>query len=139
MKKNATEKKPETSPNIIEQYFALQEEVFKYFGYTQDWKVIPLDPQLATHWMICGPENSGSTKVAYSDQSFTKELIKAGSKLYGGTIYTQRFLPKWVYRGEKYTMVSVDTHSDDNKVLMVFENALECTDDAMKKLFAETW
>lgn len=138
MKKNA-EIKPETQPDPITRYFSLQEEVFKYFGYVQDWKVIPLDPQLGRYWMICGPEDSNSTNVTWSDQPFTEKSVKEGSKIYGGTIYTQRFLPKWVYRGKKYTMVAVDTHSDDNRVLMVFENALECTDEAMKKIYNDNW
>jgi phosphoribosyl-AMP cyclohydrolase len=125
--------------NIIEQYFALQEEVFKYFGYVQDWKVIPLDPQMYRHWMICGAEDDSSTKIVYSDEPFTKESVEAGEKIYGGTIYTQRFLPKWVYRGEKYTMIAVDTHCDDNKMLMVFSNDKECHDQTLKDLYNQTW
>lgn len=123
----------------IAAYFKLQEEVFNYFGYVQDWKVIPLDPQLGRHWMICGPEDKGSTAVVYSDKPFTRESIEAGSDIYSGNIYTQRFLPKWVYRGKDYTMVAVDTHCDDNKVLMVFENKLECTDQALKDLHNSCW
>jgi len=125
--------------NPITAYFKLQEEVFKYFGYTQDWKVIPLDPQLGRHWMICGPEDNRNTKVAYGNKPFTEKLIEEGKELYSGTIYTQRFLPKWVYRGKDYTMVAVDTQCDDNKVLMVFENKLECTDQTLKDLYNACW
>jgi hypothetical protein len=121
-----------TIPDLMEQYFNLLDDVFKYFGYQQDWKVSPLDDQRGRHWMICGPENSNSTKVVYSPKPFTKESIEKGMDLYSGTIYTQRFLPKWVYRGKEYTMVSVDTHSDGNQVLMIFENKLECKDQELK-------
>jgi hypothetical protein len=44
---------------------------------------------------------------------------------YAAEIYTQRFLPKWVYRGAEYTMVCVDTRTDGNKFLMVFDNKKE--------------
>lgn len=125
--------------DIIKQYFDLQDEVFKYFDYVQDWKVIPLDPQLGRHWMICGPEDDSGTSVAFSPKPFTKELIEAGRECYSGTIYTQRHLPKWVYRGKDYTMVAVDTHCDGNQVLMIFENALECIDEELKTLYQETW
>jgi hypothetical protein len=124
---------------LLKKYFDVQKELFDYFGYKEDWKVIPLDDQLGRYWMICGPEDENTTAVAYSDKPFTPELIKAGAELYGGNIYTQRFLPKWVYRGKEYTMVAVDTHTDGNKFLMVFENEKECKDDAMKKLYHEHW
>ena len=37
---------------------------------------------------------------------------------YCNSIYTQRFLSKWVYRGGDLTMISVDTHTDGNKFLI---------------------
>ena len=127
--------------SLIEKFFAMQDEVFKYFGYVQDWKVIPLDPQMGCSWMICGPEDSSSTKIAWTkpNASFTEPLIKKGEQLYTGTIYTQRFLPKWVYRGKDYTMIAVDTHCDGNQLFMIFENASECTDEKLKTLLKECW
>jgi hypothetical protein len=44
---------------------------------------------------------------------------------YSNEIYTQRFLPKWVYRTDDYTMICVDTHVDGNKFLQIFDNAKE--------------
>jgi len=44
---------------------------------------------------------------------------------YRNDIYTQRFLSKWVYRGEDYTMICVDTHTDGNKFLQIFNNKKE--------------
>ena len=132
-------KKTELVPfNVVDEYNRIQDALFEYFGYVQDWRVIPTDNQTGCYWMICGPENDNSTKVAYSDKPFTKELIKAG-KLCSGTIYTQRHLPKWVYRGLDHTMIAVDTHCDDNQVLMIFDNDKECTDQAMKDIYNESW
>jgi hypothetical protein len=28
---------------LLTQYFALQKQIYEYFGYTEDWKTIPLD------------------------------------------------------------------------------------------------
>jgi hypothetical protein len=125
--------------NIVDEYNRIQDALFEYFGYVQDWRVIPTDNQTGRYWMICGPEDDNSTKVAYSDKPFTKELIEKGEELYSGTIYTQRHLPKWVYRGAEHTMVAVDTHCDGNQVLMIFDNDKECTDQATKDLYNETW
>jgi hypothetical protein len=125
--------------SLIDNFFEMQDEVFKYFGYKPDWKVIPLDPQLERHWMICGPEDKSSTSVVYSDKPFTQTSVSEGSTIYSGTIYTQRFLPKWVYRGEDYTMVAVDTHTDGNQMLMIFENKLECTDQKLKDVYNASW
>ena len=124
---------------VINEYFDVQEQLFKYFGYVQDWRIIPTDDQRGRYWMICGPEDNKRTRVAYSDIPFTKKLIGEGSQLYSGTIYTQRHLPKWVYRGSEHTMVAVDTHTDGNEVLMIFDNDKECTDQAMKDCYNETW
>ena len=71
-------------------------------------------------------EDSGY--VLYSENPLTEEIIDAG-KHYEAEIYTQRFLPKWVYRGEKYTMVCMDTHTDGNKFLGIFENDKEIKDE----------
>lgn len=129
------------SKSLIEKFFEMQSKVHKYFGYVEDWKVIPMDPQMGRSWIICGPEDSSSTKVAWTKQGseFSKCLIEKGEELYTGTIYTQRFLPKWVYRGDDYTMVAVDTHSDGNQMLMIFENVLECKNEALKSFLNECW
>jgi hypothetical protein len=54
-----------------------------------------------------------------------QELESEDGDYYENEIYTQRHLPKWVYRGADYTMVVVDTHTDGNKFLQVFANANE--------------
>lgn len=54
-----------------------------------------------------------------------EELESEEGDYYEHEIYTQRFLPKWVYRGEDYTMICVDTRVDGNKFLQVFDNKKE--------------
>lgn len=128
-----------TKNNIVDEYLRIQDALFEYFGYTQDWKVIPTDNQTGRYWMICGPEDKNTTSVVYSDIPFTKTALTEGKVIYSGTIYTQRHLPKWVYRGLDHTMVAVDTHHDGNQVLMIFDNDKECTDKEMKECYNECW
>jgi hypothetical protein len=48
-----------------------------------------------------------------------------GDVLYEHTIYTQRHLPRWVYRGKELTLVVVDTGTDCNQLLQIFRNKNE--------------
>jgi hypothetical protein len=104
--------------NRINEYFSLQEEIYKYFGYEEDWVVIPLDDRRGMYWKIVGTEADGEVLFC-EDGKFRDE------DLFSNTIYTQRFLPKYVYRAPEFTMISVDTHTDGNKFLAIFSNDKE--------------
>ncbi len=120
----------------FDDYFALRDQIFSYFGYVEDWKSIPLSDHRGEYWFVIG---EGPGCYCHSPYPFSWERIYTGSEICGGIIYTQRFLPKWVYRGPEYTMVCADTESDDNKVLMIFENAKECTDKSLMDLYEKRW
>lgn len=103
---------------LLDDYFALQKQIYDYFGYVEDWVVIPLDDARAVYWRLT------ETEVQFSPTE--AELGNEQSdKYYVNEIYTQRFLQKWVYRGAEFTMVCVDTHTDGNKFLQIFDNAKE--------------
>lgn len=102
-------------------YFALQQQIFDYFGYVQDWRILPLDDARDCYWRLDG-EGPGSVRFADSVEQLDNE--EAGD-YYENEIYTQRFLPKWVYRGPEFTMVVVDTHTDGNQYLQIFANDKE--------------
>ena len=128
----------------IENYFNLAEEIHKYFGYKEDWVTIPMDDRRGDYWMVIHTEKTPEGEPAggryvYSSNPFTKESVEEGKEIYGGSIYTQRFLKKWVYRAKEMTMVCADTHTDGNKFLMLFENDKECKDEYLKKLYLEKW
>lgn len=116
--------------NLMTIYFSSKRKIHEYFGYVSDWKEIPLDGMTDEYWFVIEGED-GSGQVVWAPEPFTEELITAGAKIYSGSIYTQCFLPKYVYPGKDYTMISVDTHTDGNKLLMVFDNAKKCTDQKM--------
>ena len=117
--------------NKIDEYFKLQQELYEMFGYQEDWRIIPLQDETKCYWFIKGLETSSASKVVYSPLPFTMEAIKSGETIYSGTIYTQRYLPKYVYKAETHTMVAVDTHCDDNKVLMLFDNSKKETSEEL--------
>ncbi len=109
---------------LLSKFLKKQEELFEYFGYKEDWRAIPIDSAVQYYWKIIGSESDGSVGFADSEE----ELLGECGNYYENEIYTQRFLPKWVYRGKEYTMIVVDTHVDGNKFLQIFDNKLERND-----------
>ena len=104
----------------LTEYFALQKSIHEYFGYVEDWVTIPLSDETDYYWRLTENGHGGGF-VEYSS-----EPIETGIEgEYRAAIYTQRFLPKWVYRGNGFTMISADTQCDGNKYLMVFDNEKE--------------
>jgi len=106
---------------LLDDYFKLQKEIHDHFGYVEDWVAIPLDDARDYVWKINGGDEG---EVIFADSIEQLNDEEAGD-YYSNEIYTQRFLPKWVYRSEDYTMICVDTHTDGNKFLQVFDNSKE--------------
>ena len=105
---------------LLDRYNALRAEVFAYFGYVEAWRMIPIDDARDYFWKLDG-EDPGAVKFADTEA----ELASESGQYYENAIYTNRHLPKWVYRGADYTMIVVDTRTDGNKFLQVFSNANE--------------
>jgi hypothetical protein len=116
---------------IIDAYFSAKDHVHKLMGYKPDWVEIPMDDCRGVYWMLPDGEEHG--QIAWCKEPFTEANISDGN-FYSGLIYTQRFLPKYVYRTPTHVMVSVNTQTDGNRFLMIFDADKECTDDKLKKL-----
>lgn len=104
---------------ILDKYLALQAAIFAYFGYVEDWRAIPIDDRREMFWHITNGEGADSEVLYSPDVTFPDAMT------YCDVIYTQRFLPKWVYRGPEFTMICVDTQTDGNKFLAIYDNAKE--------------
>ena len=106
----------------LDDYFSLQQEIFDYFGYVEDWRVIPIEDATEMFWRLDEESHGGTVRYAETTESLEDE---ENGEYYENEIYTQRHLPKWVYRGEDYTMICVDTHTDGNQFLQIFDNSKE--------------
>ena len=108
---------------LITDYFAAQKELHDYFGYVEDWKAIPMDDATEYFWKLDqdAPDSGGT--IHYADS--IEELDSGDGNCYSDEIYTQRFLPKFTYRGAEYTMIACDPHVDGNKFLRIFDNTKE--------------
>lgn len=107
---------------MFNEYFELQQKIFDYFSYVEDWKVIPLVDHREYYWTLKGQDDDG--EVVYYEKPITASVLLS-EEYYAASIYTQRFLPKWVYRADDYTLICMDTHTDGNKFLGVFDNSRE--------------
>ena len=104
---------------ILDNYFKLQKEIYDYFDYQEDWKVIPIDDSRKYFWRV----HETGEEVEFADTE--EELEQQGGNYYTNEIFTYCHLPKWVYRGVEYTMIVVDTHTDGNKFLRILSNCNE--------------
>ncbi len=120
----------------IDRYFAAKKEVHEALGYQGDWAEIPLDDCREMYWMLVGGEQG---RCVWSDEPFTEASVAKGEKIYSGEVYTQRHLSKWVYRTPTHVAICVDTNTDGNKFLMVFDATKECTDEAMREAYRDHW
>jgi hypothetical protein len=100
--------------DLLDVFFNVRQAVYDYFGFVEDWVVYPIEDYRDYYWQIADGE------VLYSKK---KDVVHRTGGHYVNTIYTQRFYDKWVYRGEKYTMIFVDTHTDGNKFFGIYDNA----------------
>ena len=109
------------SMQLLDNYLNLQKQIHEYFGYVENWRVFPINDCRNYHWRLIG---SGPGTVRFAD---TLELLLDEEKenYYENEIYTQRHLSKWVYRAKEYTMIVVDTHTDGNMFLSIFDNSKE--------------
>jgi len=106
---------------LLDDILKATKAVHDYFGYQEDWVVIPLDDCTKYYWHLTG-EGSGD-QVLFAEEE--GDVGRKDGNYYSHEIYTQRYLKEWVFRAEDYTMVVADTHTDGNKFLCIFDNKLE--------------
>lgn len=105
---------------MIDEYFKLQAEVHAYFGYEENWRILPMTDERQYYWRLDG---EGPGRVSFAEKA---EYIDSDTQdWYQHEIYTQRHLKRWVYRAVDYTMICCDTHTDGNQLLCIFDNAKE--------------
>ncbi len=110
---------------LLDTYLSSQQQLYDYFGYKEDWVVIPIEDTRGCFWRLDGDGTNPGDAVIFADTEQDLDNVDGSDNYYMEDIYTQRFLEKWVYRGKDYTMVCCDTRTDGNKFLRIFDNAKE--------------
>jgi len=108
---------------LLDDYLDLQKQLYEYFEYEPGWAVIPFDDNRDYYWYIhddsadevhFAESKENLKKLAANDFDYDIPEIDS-SDYYSDEVYK-------VYRGEDYTMIHVDTHTDGNKFLAIFDN-----------------
>ena len=101
--------------DIVDNFFKAKQAIYNHVGFKEDFVFYPLDDCREMYWTV------DDESVFYSEN---KENLES-DECYQDEIYTQRFYNKWVYRGEKYTMIFCHPHVDGMKYFRIFDNDLE--------------
>lgn len=120
----------------LDEYFKLQQTIYDLFEYKEAWRVYPLDDMRDVWWSIEGDTVYWSEKQEnyqkLIDQEYDIDDIP-DDDVYSGEIRESRHLDKSVYENtdKTFTMIIVDTNTDFNVFLMIFDNTkrLQCEDN----------
>jgi len=128
---DSTGNRPRAGEANCDRFLAARKAIFKHVGYVEDWSVLPIYDSRDQFWAVDKLEREW-VKFSPSREALTYWLAEHddeygphGDVLYENVIYTQRHLPKWVYRGAELTLVVADTQTDGNKYLQIFRNKNE--------------
>lgn len=119
-------KLPDDPMKVVDLLFAVREAVYHHVGYEEGCRVLPLDDCRDYWWRVVGGE------VDYAERRGDVD----GGEGYGAALYVQRrpankrHLEQAVFRGARFTLVTVDTRVDGNKFAMIFDNSKEVPDSA---------
>ena len=120
---------------LLKQYFDFQKKIHDFFGYVEDGETIPIEDTTEYYWLLKHDEYRRN-RIYFSNQPLTVESINKDKNLYSDIIHMQQFIPEWVHRAERYTMIYCDTHTDGNKYLRIFDNDKELTNPTPEQITA---
>lgn len=122
--------------DMLDKYFkrdALEREIFKAFGYEEQWRAFPLWDVRAEYWM-----RSRDTSIAFHKEPFTKENIIEGRHS-SCVLYKTMHMTKSVFEAEGLVMVLGDTQCDGNIALFILDASRECKDEELLRLYDDCW
>lgn len=130
-----------STENIVDKYFRLRKSIFDKFGYQEDWRHFPIEDYRDVYWTLDRSESSvtfaeteenlriGLIDLGIVDDEETRFALKKTKipDYYQDNVYTYRHLSRYVYPAHDYTMILVDTYTDGNILLKIFDNKKERT------------
>lgn len=102
---------------VLNDYNNAIKALYEHVGFVEDWVIYAIVDRTDLYWKV----DSEETTVRYAEDP---ELFDTGD-YYEDEVYHQRFYDKWVYRGDKLTMIFVDTHIDGSKFFAIYKNSME--------------
>ena len=118
----------------MNRFTSSRDELLGTFGVPDTWFTMYPEDHLSDYWFLMGRH-----KVVASDQPFTEESIEKGDIIYVNDIFTYRDFSQYVWRKHGLVLISVDTRTDGNKYLGLFDEDRECKDSKLIELCDRCW
>ena len=106
----------------LDEYFRLQQTIYDLFQYKEAWRVYPLDDMREVYW------STESDQVYWSEEKENhQQLIDQEYEIDDipdDDVYSGEIRNDAIYddKDKKFTMIVVDTNTDFNVFLMIFDN-----------------
>lgn len=100
--------------DLIKNYQQALNAIYEHVGFKEDWVVFPLDDKTDKFW------HENGENVCYADTE--KDLESHDGSCCSEDIHRQRFYDKWVYSGERFTMIFCNPHTDGMRWFRLFDN-----------------
>ena len=110
--------------DLIDNFFSLEKELCKAFGYTNNYRIFPIVDIRDCFWKL-DSEQDDEVKNVYYAEDLDSLKNEDEENCYDASIYTYCHLDKWIYRTDKYTMILMNTHCDSNIYFGIFDNTKE--------------
>ncbi len=107
---------------LLKDYFKARQRVYNYFGYNAKWHVSPIEDNIEFWWFLYR-----ETIIMTTGDNKEQAVEKIKNEKY----YKAHCIDK--YRKDDYTMLEVETQSDGNIFLSVFDNSKELGDGDVKE------
>jgi hypothetical protein len=127
--------------DAIDRYFAIEEDIKKTLGWVDTWRVLPLQDERGSHWMLVGGDkDTGKGSIVVTAQKpITLEMAEKGDEIGGGVVYTQRHHDRWVFRAGDVVLIPVDTGCDMNVFLYLLDAKKELRDAKIANCYSRYW
>jgi hypothetical protein len=132
---------PKQLNDAIDQYFTLEKAIKEALGWVDSWKVIPLEDERDSYWMVAGGDKltGRGSSIVRSPKPITSAMAEEGKEIYSGHVYTQRDHDCWILRAGNDVLVPVDTQTDGNIFLYLLDAAKEIHDVDAEQNYLECW
>jgi len=111
-------------------YFNLRREIQDYFGYKEDWEVLPLSDEREMYWMLVEDK---TPFIVYSTEPLTTDTIN-DIGICIQFVYGHYKTRRTAYRRDDLVAVPLGPDIDGNKFLMIFDAAKEFPTSARAEL-----
>jgi hypothetical protein len=115
---------------LLDEYYALREKIYEYFGYEESWQVFPIMDHRRFFWLLL------DHKIVFCEEKISEENEdKQYSALFYSHISEKHHK---IYQTENYTMICIDTQCDGNIFLAIFDNSKEQLQDDIDEEYFES-